>query len=38
MKFLNFVSSAKMQAAFSTRIPYGSTNPDAVKLLTPRAA
>ena len=35
MKFLNFVSSAKMQAAFSTRIPYGSTNPDAVKLLTP---
>ncbi|MGN1280845.1 MAG: ABC transporter substrate-binding protein [Succinivibrio sp.] len=35
MKFINFVSSAKMQAAFSSQIPYGSTNPEAVKLLTP---
>lgn len=34
MKFVNFVSSAKMQAAFSSKIPYGSTNPEAVKLLT----
>ncbi|MGN0903134.1 MAG: ABC transporter substrate-binding protein [Succinivibrio sp.] len=34
MKFVNFVSSAKMQAAFSAKIPYGSTNPEAVKLLT----
>lgn len=34
MKFINFISSAKQQAAFSSQIPYGSTNPDAVKLLT----
>ncbi|MGN0915505.1 MAG: ABC transporter substrate-binding protein [Succinivibrio sp.] len=34
MKFVNFVSSAKMQAAFSAKIPYGSTNPEAVKLLS----
>ncbi len=33
MKFINFVSSAPMQAAFSAKIPYGSTNPEAVKLL-----
>ena len=34
MKFINFISSAKQQAAFSSQIPYGSTNPDAVKLLS----
>jgi putative spermidine/putrescine transport system substrate-binding protein len=34
MKFINWVSSAKMQAAFSSQIPYGSTNPDAIKLLS----
>jgi putative spermidine/putrescine transport system substrate-binding protein len=33
MKFINYVSSAKAQAGFSSMIPYGSTNPDAVKLL-----
>ena len=34
MKFINYVSSAKAQAAFSSQIPYGSTNPEAVKLLS----
>lgn len=34
MKFINFISSAQQQAAFSSQIPYGSTNPDAVKLLS----
>ncbi len=34
MKFINFVSKASQQAAFSSQIPYGSTNPDAVKLLS----
>lgn len=33
MKFINFISSASQQAAFSSMIPYGSTNPEAVKLL-----
>lgn len=33
MKFINFISSAEQQAAFSSQIPYGSTNPEAVKLL-----
>lgn len=33
MKFINYVSSAKSQAGFSSMIPYGSTNPEAVKLL-----
>ncbi len=33
MKFINFISSAKQQAAFSSQIPYGSTNPEAIKLL-----
>lgn len=34
MKFINFISSAEQQAAFSSQIPYGSTNPEAVKLLS----
>lgn len=34
MKFINFISSAEQQAAFSSKIPYGSTNPEAVKLLS----
>ncbi len=33
MKFINYVSSAEAQAGFSSMIPYGSTNPEAVKLL-----
>lgn len=34
MRFINFISSAEQQAAFSSQIPYGSTNPEAVKLLS----
>lgn len=33
MKFIEYISGAEQQLAFSERIPYGSTNPDAVALM-----
>lgn len=33
MKFIEFISGAKQQYEFSSRIPYGSTNPAAVELM-----
>ena len=33
MKFIEYASEAKSQYEFSVRIPYGSTNPDAVALM-----
>lgn len=34
MKFIEYISRAESQAAFSEQIPYGSTNEDATKLLS----
>lgn len=34
MKFIEYVSQAEQQCAFSEMIPYGSTNPDAVNLMS----
>ena len=34
MKFIEYISRAESQAAFSEKIPYGSTNADATKLLS----
>lgn len=33
MKFIEYASQANQQYEFSKRIPYGSTNPDAVKMM-----
>ena len=33
MKFIEYASEAKSQYEFSVRIPYGSTNPEAVALM-----
>lgn len=35
MKFIEYISRAESQAAFSAMIPYGSTNADATELMTP---
>ena len=34
MKFIEFASEAQQQYEFSNRIPYGSTNPEAVALMS----
>jgi putative spermidine/putrescine transport system substrate-binding protein len=34
MKFIEFISEAEQQYGFSELIPYGSTNPDAVALMS----
>lgn len=35
MKFIEYISRAESQAAFSEKIPYGSTNADATALMSP---
>ncbi|MDD2869730.1 ABC transporter substrate-binding protein [Neomegalonema sp.] len=38
LEFINYANDAARQAAFSTRMPYGTTNVKAPELMTPEAA